>query len=299
MTALDRRPSVVRAGFEALRPYQWLKNALVFVPLASAHRMGEVILLAQALRAFVAFSLCASAVYVLNDLLDVSSDQMHPSKSQRPLAAGRLPRAVAAGLVPVLLAAALIVAAPLGVWPMGVLAGYFTLMTAYSLGLKDLVLVDVLVLAAGYAARVLMGGLAVQIAPSPWLLAFCIFFFFSLALLKRYAEINVTLPRDGARAHARGYLLEDQSLIVALGVSSGNLSVLVLALYTSSTKVEYMYRHPAVIWMTCTLLLYWISHMWLIAHRGRMEDDPLHFALHDRVSWIVVLLMGVTAWIAV
>ncbi len=286
------------AAFEALRPYQWLKNLLVFVPLASAHRLGEVPLLLQALQGFVAFSLCSSAVYLLNDLHDLRSDRLHPYKSRRPIAAGRVPRALAVGLVPVLLAAGLIVAAPLGAEAVGVLAGYFTLMAAYSLGLKDIVLLDVLVLATGYAARVLLGALAVQIMPSSWLFAFCIFFFFSLALLKRYAEISVRRVREGPDAHARAYLLEDQSLLVALGVSSGYLSVLVLALYTSTLTAGQLYRYPVMIWMTCTLLLYWISHIWLVAHRGGMQDDPLRFLLQDRLSWILVPLMGVTAWLA-
>ena len=286
------------AIFEALRPYQWLKNLLVFVPLASAHRLGEIPLLLQALQGFVAFSLCSSAVYLLNDLHDLRSDQLHPYKSRRPIAAGRVPRGLAVGLVPVLLAAGLIVAAPLGAEAVGVLAGYFALMAAYSLGLKDIVLLDVLVLATGYAARVLVGALAVQIMPSSWLFAFCIFFFFSLALLKRYAEISVRRVREGPQAHARGYLLEDQSLLVALGVSSGYLSVLVLALYTSTLTAGQLYRYPVMIWMTCTLLLYWISHVWLVAHRGGMQDDPLRFLLQDRLSWILVPLMGFTAWLA-
>ena len=286
------------AIFEALRPYQWLKNLLVFVPLASAHRLGEIPLLLQALQGFVAFSLCSSAVYLLNDLHDLRSDQLHPYKSRRPIAAGRVPRGLAVGLVPVLLAAGLIVAAPLGAEAVGVLAGYFALMAAYSLGLKDIVLLDVLVLATGYAARVLVGALAVQIMPSSWLFAFCIFFFFSLALLKRYAEISVRRVREGPHARARAYLLEDQSLLVALGVSSGYLSVLVLALYTSTLTAGQLYRYPVMIWMTCTLLLYWISHVWLVAHRGGMQDDPLRFLLQDRLSWILVPLMGFTAWLA-
>ena len=286
------------ATFEALRPYQWLKNLLVFVPLASAHRLGEIPLLLQALQGFVAFSLCSSAVYLLNDLHDLRSDQLHPYKSRRPIAAGRVPRGLAVGLVPVLLAAGLIVAAPLGAEAVGVLAGYFALMAAYSLGLKDIVLLDVLVLATGYAARVLVGALAVQIMPSSWLFAFCIFFFFSLALLKRYAEISVRRVREGPQARARAYLLEDQSLLVAFGVSSGYLSVLVLALYTSTLTAGQLYRYPVMIWMTCTLLLYWISHVWLVAHRGGMQDDPLRFLLQDRLSWILVPLMGFTAWLA-
>ena len=286
------------AALEALRPYQWLKNLLVFVPLAAAHRLGDVSLLLQAIQGFVAFSLCSSSVYVLNDLHDLRSDRLHPYKSRRPIAAGRVPRGLAMGLVPVLLVAGLIVAAPLGVEAVGVLAGYFALMVAYSLGLKDIVLLDVLVLATGYAARVLLGALAVKILPSSWLFAFCIFFFFSLALLKRYAEITVRQAREGQHAHARAYLLEDQSLLVAFGVASGYLSVLVLALYTSTLTAGQLYRHPAVIWMSCTLLMYWISHLWLVAHRGGMPDDPLRFLLRDRLSWVLIPLMGVTAWLA-
>ncbi|HVN43160.1 MAG TPA: UbiA family prenyltransferase [Steroidobacteraceae bacterium] len=291
--------AIIRDAVTSMRPYQWLKNGLVFVPLVAAHRLDDLTLLALAVRSFIAFSLCASAVYLLNDLRDLPNDRQHPYKRKRPIAAGRLPQAVAAGMVPVLLAVAGAVAAPLGVAPGAVLGGYFLLMVGYSLGLKDVVLLDVLILAVGYALRVVVGALAVGIAPSPWLVAFCIFFFFSLALLKRYAEINLTHAREGERAHARAYLLEDQSLLVALGVSTGNLSVLVLAVYTGSAKVEYLYRHPPVIWVTCILLLYWISHMWLVAHRGRMPDDPLRFALHDPLSWILVLLMAASAWIAV
>ncbi|MFO1392223.1 MAG: UbiA family prenyltransferase [Steroidobacteraceae bacterium] len=290
--------SLARAALDALRPYQWLKNLLIFVPLAAAHRLHEPPLLHAALRAFVAFSLCSSAVYVVNDLHDLASDRLHPYKRRRPIAAGRLPRGLAITLVPLLLAASLLVVWPLGLVAAGVLAGYFLLMLAYSLGLKDIVLLDVLVLATGYAARVLLGAVAVAIVPSSWLLAFCIFFFFSLALLKRYAEISVRQVIDGAHAHARAYLVEDQSLIIALGVSSGYLAVLVLALYTSTLTAGMLYRHPAVIWLTCTLLLYWISHLWLVAHRGRMPDDPLRFILKDRLSWILVPLMGLTAWLA-
>jgi len=286
------------AALEALRPYQWLKNLLVFVPLAAAHRLGEAALALLALRGFIAFSLCSSAVYLLNDLHDLGSDRLHPYKSRRPIAAGRVPRGLAVGLVPVLLVAGLTVALPLGAGAIGVLAGYFALMTAYSLGLKDIVLLDVLVLATGYATRVLLGALAVQIMPSSWLFAFCIFFFFSLALLKRYAEISVRRVHEGPHAHARAYLLEDQGLLVALGVSSGYLSVLVLALYTSTLTAGQLYRYPVVIWMTCTVLLYWISHLWLVAHRGGMPDDPLRFLLQDRLSWVLIPLMGVTAWLA-
>jgi 4-hydroxybenzoate polyprenyltransferase len=291
--------SVAVAAIECLRPYQWLKNMLVFVPLAAAHRLAEVDLLGAAACAFVAFGLCASSIYLLNDLWDASADRLHPHKRHRPIASGRLPRSVAIGLVPAVLAGTLAAALPLGPRVVAVLGLYFVLMIAYTLRLKTIVLLDALVLAGGYALRLVVGGLAVAVRPSPQLLAFCIFLFFSLALVKRYAELALLRCRDGSAAHARAYLLEDQEFIVALGVSTGVLSVLVLALYMSSGELEHFYRSSQFIWLTCVLLLYWISHVWLTAHRGRMTDDPLVFAVKDRVSLVLIVLMGITAWLAV
>jgi 4-hydroxybenzoate polyprenyltransferase len=291
--------SVAIATIECLRPYQWLKNALVFVPLAAEHRLADIGLLGTATRAFIAFSLCASSIYVLNDLWDASADRLHPHKRHRPIASGRLPRLWAIGFVPVLMAGTVITVLPLGPSITGVLGLYFALMIAYTLRLKRIVLLDALILAGGYALRLVAGGLAVAIRPSPQLLAFCIFLFFSLALVKRYAELALLRCRDGSATHARAYLLEDQEFIVALGTSSGVLSVLVLALYMSSGELEHFYRSSQFIWLTCVLLLYWISHIWLTAHRGRMTDDPLVFAVKDRISLVLIILMGVTAWLAV
>jgi 4-hydroxybenzoate polyprenyltransferase len=298
--APGRNPlSLGLAALETMRPYQWLKNALVFVPLAAAHRLGEGILLGAAARAFIAFTLCASSIYVINDLRDVGADRLHPHKRNRPIASGRLPPPLAAGVALLLLIGALLVVVPLGLPAALTLGAYFALMIAYSLRLKAIVLLDALVLAAGYALRVLEGGFAVHIRPSSRLLAFCIFLFFSLALIKRYAELALLRTRDGAAAHARAYLLEDQECVMALGCSSGILSVLVLALYMSAGNAERLYSRSEFIWCTAVLLLYWVSHMWLMAHRARMTDDPLVFALKDRVSRILILAMGCTAWLAV
>ena len=287
------------AALETMRPYQWLKNMLVFVPLAAAHRLGDWVLLAAAARAWVAFTLCASSIYLINDLCDVDADRVHPHKRHRPIASGRLPPLLAAGLAFLLLIGAAAVVVPLGLPAALTLGLYFVLMIAYSLRFKAIVLLDALVLAAGYALRVLEGGFAVHIRPSARLLAFCVFIFFSLALIKRYAELALLRARDGAAAHTRAYLLEDQECIMALGCSSGILSVLVLALYMSVGNVERLYSHAEFIWCTAVLLLYWVSHMWLMAHRARMTDDPLVFALRDRVSRILILAMGITAWLAI
>ncbi len=292
-------PAVFAALLESLRSYQWLKNGLVLVPLAAAHQLGDLALLARAARMFVAFSLCASGIYLFNDLWDAPADRLHPHKRARPIATGRLPAGYAMAAAALLLIAALAFAAPLGVATLATLLLYIALMTAYTTDLKSIVLLDALVLGCGYALRVVAGGFAVGIRPSSRLLAFCIFLFFSLALVKRYAELALLRLRDGAAAHTRAYLLEDQEFIVALGVSCGALSALVLALYMSSETVSRLYSRGAFIWLNCVLLLYWVSHMWLMAHRGRMTDDPLVFALKDRVSRGLIVLMALTAWLAV
>jgi 4-hydroxybenzoate polyprenyltransferase len=276
----------------ALRPHHWLKNVLVFLPLAAAHRLSEVDLLAQALLAFVAFSLCASGTYLLNDLMDLQSDRRHPHKKDRALASGRLPLVHAVALIPVLLAGAIAVALLLPGPFLGVLALYCVLTLSYSLRLKDMVILDVLALAGLHAVRVIAGCAAVSIPPSAWLIAFCVFLFFSLAMIKRYAELVVMRTIEGAHAHARAYELEDSELLAALGGASGYLAVLVLALYISSEATANMFGRHQVIWLVCVLLLYWISYMWLMAHRARMHDDPLVFALKDNVSRVLIALMA-------
>ena len=291
--------SVAFAAIESLRPHQWLKNLLVLVPLAAAHRIADWSLLLPAMRTFVAFSLCASAVYLANDLHDLAADRDHPHKRFRAIASGRLPPRIAAALIPILLIGVGLLGSSLGIRVCVVLALYLGLMVAYTWRLKAVILLDAFVLASGYALRVLAGSLAIDIRPSARLLAFCIFLFVSLALIKRYAEVTLLGAHDGQSARARGYRPEDQTFILALGVACGALSVLVLALYMSSGEIERSYSHAQFIWLTCVMLLYWISYLWLMAHRGRMTDDPLVFAVRDRASLVLIVLMGATAWLAV
>ena len=293
-----RLGQLVRAAVESLRPYQWLKNALVFVPLAAAHRLAELNLLGAAAKTFGAFSLCAAAVYLLNDLHDREEDLGHPHKRLRAIASGRLPARWAWALVPVLLVSSLGMAGSVNRAVVGTLAVYLLMTSLYTMCLKALVLLDAFTLAAGYALRVLAGSLAVHIAPSPRLLAFCIFLFFSLALLKRYAELSLLRLRDGEAAKARAYQRADAEFLLPLGVVCAGLSVLILAEYLSSGLPQRRYSHAQLIWVTCVLLLYWNSYLWLMAHRGRMTDDPLVFAMTDRTSCVLVALMGVCAWAA-
>jgi 4-hydroxybenzoate polyprenyltransferase len=288
------------AWLRELRPHHWIKNALVVIPLAAAHELGAVGALVRVAVAFAAFSLAASGLYVVNDLLDLEADRRHPSNSNRPLAAGELTRGAAVALAVAAWVGGAVLAAQLGARFAGVVAGYVLLMVAYSLWLKRLVLVDALVLAAGYAARVAAGGIAVSIRPSPWLIAFCVCVFFSLALVKRYSELARNRERDGAGAHARGYEAVDLPMVATFGVVSGYLAVLVLALYlTTGQTFSQLYSRPAFIGLTALLLLYWISYVWLLANRGRMPDDPVLFALRDRRSRLLVVLMGLCAFLAV
>jgi 4-hydroxybenzoate polyprenyltransferase len=283
----------------ALRPPHWIKNALVFVPLAAVHRFFEAPLLGRALLALVSFNLCASGLYLLNDLLDLPADRRHPHKKERMLASGRIRLVHALAMMPILLIGAFAVAWHLSMGFAGVLALYAVLMIGYSLRLKDLPLVDVLVLAGGYALRVAAGAVAVEIRVSAWLLTLCVFLFFSLALIKRYAELVVLESTAGdARAHARGYVSQDKGLLLAQGIGSGYLAVMVLALYTNTEISQRLYARHDYFWGICLLLLYWISYLWMMATRARIAGDPVMFALSDRVSLWTLAGMALFAALA-
>lgn len=275
------------AAARALRLPQWAKNVLVFLPVLGAHRAGDADAVLRSARAFVAFGLAASAAYVVNDVADLAADRQHPRKRARPFAAGELPAAAALLLAPALLVAAGAVALSLPPGFAALLAGYFLVTVAYSLGLKRLALVDVFVLGGLYTSRVFAGALATGIPVSPWLTSFSLFLFLSLALLKRGAEL-VAAP---AAPPGRGYLASDREAVFTMGIAAGYLSVLVLALYVSSPEILRLYPSPAWLWALCPLVLFWVSHLWLRTRRGEVEDDdPLMFALAQKATWIVLLL---------
>ncbi len=284
---------------EALRPRHWLKNLLVFVPLFAAHRVLEVALLGKAVLMFLAFGCFASSGYLFNDLLDLSADRRHPQKRLRPFAAGDIPLSYARTMIPVLFGLGCILGWLLSPLCLGVLLTYFVLSVTYSLYMKKVVLLDVIVLAGLYTIRIIAGSAAVGIWPSYWLSAFSTFLFLSLALVKRYGELVIMRIVEGENAKARGYEIDDAELLAAMGISSGYLAVLVLALYITSGTAQVLYGQHELMWFLCPLLLYWISHVWLITHRGRVHDDPLVFATRDRTSRILILLMLATALLAV
>lgn len=291
-----------RLWLKAVRLHQWLKNLLVLLPLLGAHQLGDVHKLGQALLAFVAFGLCASSVYVLNDLMDLESDRRHPRKRTRPFAAGRLSPAAGLAVAAVLLTAALALATLVGLAFMAWLAVYVGVTLAYTFWLKRKLLLDALALAGLYTLRIVGGAAAVALTPSFWLLAFSLFLFLSLAFVKRYSELLVMQDEGSSTAAGRSYVTQDLALVATLGVNAGFAAVVVLALYLNSENVLRLYRTPELMWLAVPLLLYWISRMWLKAYRGQMDDDPLMYAVRDPTSlacgalFLAVLWLATLAW---
>ena len=294
----DRR-NTPRAVLRALRPHQWAKNVLILMPLLAAHRATDLSLAGTALLAMVAFCLCASSVYLLNDLLDLEADRAHPRKSKRPFAAGDLSILAGLALAPALLLAGALLAALLPAKFQLVFATYYVLTLGYSFFLKGRVLLDALALAGLYTLRVIAGAAAVSVPLSFWLLLFSVFLFLSLAFVKRFAELDGLRRQQRLRAAGRGYYVEDLPMLQSLGSASGYLSVLVLALYINSPEIQALYSRPKAIWFLCVLMLYWVSRVWMQASRGLMHDDPVVFALKDRVSVGVGVLSAITVFVSV
>jgi len=277
-------------------PLEWPAIVLIFVPLVTSHRLD---LIGSAALAFLMFGLCVSGVYLLNDAADVASDRVHPTKRHRPIASGRMSRRLGVMLGLALLAAGLGGAGLLLPLRFVGLAGvYVGVNVAYTSWLKRKPILDVIILAGFYVLRVLLGGAAIGVTISPWLLAFSMFLFLSLALIKRYVDL-LDMAATGQRTSAgRAYEVGDLELFRTLGPASGYMAALVLALYVNSEAVRRLYPASDWLWLLCPLLLYWITRMWFTAHRGAMTADPLIYAARDRVSYIVALLIGAVLLLA-
>lgn len=292
---LDPPQGQGRTMLQAMRPHQWSKNALLFLPLLAAHDLTKAV---PVLLGFVAFCLTASAVYVINDLLDLSADRAHPRKRNRPFASGVLGAATGVRMAVGLLLGAFVVALLTGKPGfLAVLATYLVATFVYSLWLKRKLLIDVLMLAGLYTIRVLAGGAAGGINLSPWMLGFSMFIFLALAAVKRQAEL-VDQASSSRTSAGRAYEVEDLPVLRGIALSAGQAAVLVLALYISSNEVRALYAFPGMIWLICPLLLYWILRMVMKTHRGAMTDDPIVFAVTDRVSvaiFLSCLLIGMAA----
>jgi 4-hydroxybenzoate polyprenyltransferase len=293
---VDRRPQL-QMLIKAIRVHQWAKNILLFFPLLMSHQLTRSSVEA-AIAAFFCFSFMATVTYLINDMLDIENDRRHSSKRLRPFASGDL--AVGQGLA---LVAAFAVAS-LGLLPLLPpsfalwLAVYIASTTTYSFYLKQFAVLDVILLSSLYTLRLLAGGAATATEISPWLAGFSTFLFLSLAMVKRFNELENLRERGATRAHGRGYLVSDMEQIRSFGTSAATAAVVVFMLYIARPDVTTLYRHPMRLWFIVPLLIYWIYRVWLIASRGELDDDPVVFAMRDRVSLAVgalVIAVAVTA----
>ena len=286
------RASILRSLRKATRVHQWAKNTLIFIPLLLAHslRLQSVL---EAVLAFFAFSFCASGTYIFNDLLDIEADRRHPRKRFRPFASADLSAKTGIFLSLGLLLAALVIALMLPPRFLDYLALYLVTTVSYSFYFKRIVLVDVLLLSGLYTLRLLAGAAATDVGISPWLAGFSVFLFLSLAMVKRFSELqNIRAagePAGKAPANGRGYLLVDTEQIRSFGTASAYASVVVFSMYISGRDVTALYHHPGRMWLITPLMLLWLSRVWLLASRGELDEDPVIFALTDRMS----LMLGV------
>lgn len=285
--------------FKAIRIHQWVKNLLLFVPFLLAFRQVEPGRFLELVQAFAAFSFLASASYLVNDIVDLESDRQHPGKSRRPLASGAITVKQAGVLAIVLLAGAILLA-----WSQPwefqiVLAIYLLLTLAYSFIFKSIAVMDVLVLAGLYTVRIIAGIFAAGVEVSYWILVFSMFFFLSLAMVKRYSELYNLRQRDEDTVHGRSYQASDIEFVATLGGASGYIGVLIIVLYIHDPLIAAKYTDPFWLWAIFPAMLYWISRIWLIAHRGEMNEDPVLYAIHDVPSYLVGAVCLAGFWLAI
>lgn len=294
---LDHERPTLGKWARQLRLHQYAKNGLVFLPLLAAH-LFDLQSFVTATLAAVAFSFCASAVYILNDLFDLSEDRRHRTKRYRPLASGDIPLGQALVAVPLLLAAAAVLAVSISFPFAAVLAGYFALTSLYSVWLKRIMLIDVMTLAGLYMVRIVGGAVALDVGVSAWLFAFALSIFVSLALIKRFVELTVRVDAGLPDPSNRDYRKDDLGMLAALAAAAGFNAITVLALYVSSESVNDFYSNPEILWLACPVMTYWIGRALMLAQRRQMRDDPIVFALKDwqsRISGLVMLGLFIAA----
>ncbi len=294
-----KKKAIFKSIIKEIRIHQWAKNLLLFLPIIMAHQFTETKIVISVFWAFISFSFCASAMYVLNDLLDIETDIAHPSKQHRPLASGEMSIKLGVFLIIGLIIISFsIVVSTLSTSFLIILIIYIMLTTAYSFILKQIMLIDVIVLGGLYTLRIGAGSVASGVGVSSWLLVFSMFFFLSLAFMKRYADLILMRENNKGKIAGRDYHLEDLDLVQKSGITSGFVAMLVLALYINSAHVIGLYKSPILIWFTVPVLLYWLMRMWMVTNRGKMTEDPIIFALRDKITYISMFIIVVIMLLA-
>jgi 4-hydroxybenzoate polyprenyltransferase len=287
---VDEDKSAFAVWTKLLRVRHWIKNVLVFVALFAAHRFAETFAWQQAIATFLAFCAVSSSIYVFNDLFDLASDRTHPSKHKRPLAAGRISLPVALAAAIVLLVGGLAIALYVSLWVGITILAYCAINAIYTLYAKRVAVLDVSILAGLYTLRIVAGAVAIAAPLSPWLFAFSVFAFMSLALLKRAIDINRLAPDE--KLSGRGYTGRDAAFVNTFGAGSALAAVLVLALYVAAPQATTLYRTTIWLWLALAIILFWLMRMWQLAMRGASDDDPVLFATKDPTSWICAALVA-------
>lgn len=282
----------------AIRPHQWLKNLILFIPLITSHQIDQTDLFLRLVFGFFCFSFAASAVYLLNDLLDVDNDRLHPTKCHRPIASGEFSIVFSFFFMLALASLAFILAYPLDRFFGHIILFYFSLNVAYSLYLKQKAVIDVFCLAVMFTLRIFAGSVLASIVLTNWLLTFSMLIFLSLAILKRYSEV-IKQPDEKNLVPGRGYTRADMPLLLCQGVGLSLAAVLVFVLYINHITAIRVYQHPNLLWVSAILILYWSMRAWLLATRKQIQDDPIAFAAKDGASWIIALGATLCFYVAV
>jgi 4-hydroxybenzoate polyprenyltransferase len=274
---------------KAIRIHQWVKNVLIFIPLLTSHNFFDPSKVFITLICFISFCFCSSAGYLINDCLDIQSDKSHPISKARPIAQGIINRSLALFVSFIFVLFGLLIAGMYSKKLIVFLIVYLIISISYSIKIKKYVLADVFCLSFLYLFRVLTGLIVPSITFSSWLLAFSLFFFLSLAFLKRYSELQLSANNGEKSIQGRGYLMSDSPFISQMGITSGYLSILIFAMYINSTAITSLYLHPHLMWFICPLLLIWISRYWFLAYRGHIQCDPILFVLKDKANYFILI----------
>ncbi len=290
----DTEKSMVKSAIKLIRPHQWLKNFLIFIPMLLAFKIDNWSFWSNAFLAFLCFSLMASLVYVINDCLDIENDRRHPKKCKRPLASGQLTIKSAIFIAILLLFFSVIPAITLAdsLTLFYMLVGYFTLTSLYTFCFKKMVILDVLILAGLFTYRIVTGGVVLGIEVTPWLLAFSMFLFSSLAMAKRWIDLIDLQSSGKLESSGRGYQVDDRSVLLHMGSASAMCTVLVFSLFINEkcNETPLTYMHPNFLWLLCPLLMYWLMRIWFLASRGHVHEDPVMFAAKDRATYVVAIV---------
>lgn len=279
--------------WHALRPQQWVKNAFVWAGFLFARNWHDATLAGQVAAAFIAFCLLSSAVYIGNDWIDRESDRTHPRKRHRPIARGAISGVGAATMGVLLLAAAFAIASAVGTALMIVLGAYLVLNAAYSLGLKQAVIVDVIAVALGFLLRILAGTIGVGIPPSPWLLMCGLMLTLLLGFGKRRAEMAVPAVqtrRSVLEAYTPGLL--DRLITVCV---SGTL--ISYSLYTISPQTIALHGSADLVY-TVPIVTYALFRYLYLIDREHAAEDPAWLMLTDNHLRAAALIwLGTVIWI--